>query len=133
MRAARSGGAGVDARSDRPVDEIRGADLPGLAIRDWPDLARRLLTAWLPSRRTGPDTHLAIARDVPAEGIPQPELAYAVEQTDEHGENLSQLAAFFTLQAAEECLSRRESEGFSNLHINLIQVHTRLDDWELDR
>jgi hypothetical protein len=56
MRAVRSGGAGVDARSDRPVDEIRGADLPGLAIRDWPDLARRLLTAWLPSRRTGPDT-----------------------------------------------------------------------------
>lgn len=45
MRAARSGGAGVDARSDRPVDEIRGADLPGLAIRDWPDLARRPLTA----------------------------------------------------------------------------------------
>lgn len=66
-------------------------------------------------------------------GYRSPEVAYAVEQTDERGENLSQRAAFFTLQAAEECLSRLESEGFPNLHINLIPVHTRLDDWEFDR
>ena len=31
--------AGVDARSDQPVEEIRSAVLPGWAISHWPDLA----------------------------------------------------------------------------------------------
>ncbi|MEU9742615.1 hypothetical protein AB0E12_25870 [Micromonospora chersina] len=66
-------------------------------------------------------------------GYRSPELAFAVEETDEHGESLGQLGAFFSLHAAEACLSRLESEGFTNLHINMIPIHTRLDDWEFDR
>jgi hypothetical protein len=62
-----------------------------------------------------------------------PEMAYAVEETDERGENLRQLGAFFSLPAAKACLSRLESEGLTNLHINMIPIHARLDDWEFDR
>jgi cell division septation protein DedD len=66
-------------------------------------------------------------------GYRSPELAYAVEETDERGETPCQLGAFFSLDAAEACLARLESEGFNNLHINMIPIHERLDDWEFDR
>jgi hypothetical protein len=44
-------GAGVDARSDQPVEEIRSAVLPGWAISHWPDLATFAGRARLAARR----------------------------------------------------------------------------------
>jgi hypothetical protein len=77
--------------------------------------------------------HLAVLGGDPSKGYSSPEVAYAVEETVERGENPRQLGAFFSFQAAEACLSRLKSEGSTNLHINMIPSHTRLDDWEFDR
>jgi hypothetical protein len=62
------------------------------------------------------------------------EVCYAVElHDDEDGNSLGQVGAFFTLEAAEACLAQLESEGRTNLVINLIPVHLRLEDWQFDR
>ena len=77
--------------------------------------SRRRYVMWLPS------------------GYRTPLLVYLVEYEDERDEHISQLGGFTTLHEAEACLARLESEGWKNLHINLVWVHERLTDWQWDR
>jgi hypothetical protein len=56
-----------------------------------------------------------------------------MEQQTAEGEGVGQLGGFYSERAATQCRSRLETEGFTNLCINLILVHVAFDDWELDR
>jgi hypothetical protein len=67
-------------------------------------------------------------------GYREPEVIYTVEWHDEAGRSLGQAGAFFSLQAAEDCLSELGAgSGQSELVINMIPVHSRLADWCFDR
>ncbi|MDQ0693189.1 hypothetical protein QF047_004149 [Arthrobacter sp. W4I7] len=67
-------------------------------------------------------------------GYRSPEPIYTVEWEDVEGNSGGQLGAFYSLQVAEACRTQLvDAEGYTNLVINLIPVHTRLKDWELDR
>lgn len=66
-------------------------------------------------------------------GYREPELIYAVDWHDEDDRSLGQLAAFFSMEAAEACMARLEAEGHTDLVVNIIPVHSRLQDWEFDR
>ncbi|MFD6163140.1 hypothetical protein ACFWF7_21935 [Nocardia sp. NPDC060256] len=66
-------------------------------------------------------------------GYREPELVYSVEWYDEEGRSLGQLGAFFSMEMAEACVAQLEAEGRTDLEINMIGVHTRLEDWQFDR
>ena len=67
-------------------------------------------------------------------GYQEQETIYAVEWNDEEGRSLGQAGAFFSLQAAEACLSElRAGSGGGELVINMISVHNRVADWRWDR
>jgi hypothetical protein len=63
-------------------------------------------------------------------GYRRPELTYAVELHDPEGKSLGQVGAFFSMEGAEACRAQLESEGRTDLVINQIPVHTRLEDWQ---
>jgi hypothetical protein len=67
-------------------------------------------------------------------GYRSPDAIYTVEWEDAEGNSGGQIGAFYSLQVAEACRAQlAEFEGRTNLVINLLPVHTRLEDWELDR
>jgi hypothetical protein len=66
-------------------------------------------------------------------GYRKPELFYAVELFGEDGRSSGQLAAFSSEQTAAACIAQLEAEGWTDLAINMIPVHTRLEDWQFDR
>jgi hypothetical protein len=65
-------------------------------------------------------------------GYRSPETIYAVEWRDEDDLSLGQIGAFFSLETAEACLAQLEAEGRTDLVVNMIPVHSRLQDWEFD-
>ncbi|PWN03038.1 hypothetical protein DJ010_11765 [Nocardioides silvaticus] len=67
-------------------------------------------------------------------GYREPEEIYTVEWLDGEGRSLGQAGGFFSLQAAEACLSELAAgAGSGELFINTIVVHDRLEDWRWDR
>lgn len=66
-------------------------------------------------------------------GYQAPELVWAVELLDEEGGHSYQLGVFFSKQTAEACRLQLEVEGYTDLALNMIPVHTRLEDWQFDR
>jgi hypothetical protein len=66
-------------------------------------------------------------------GYRSPESIYAVELHDEDDNSLGQLGAFFSLQAAEACMAQLAAAGHTDVVVNVIPVHPRLQDWEFDR
>ena len=67
-------------------------------------------------------------------GYREPEMIYTVEWHDDEGRSLGQAGAFFSSEAAETCLSElRAGAGQGELVINMIAVHSRLEDWRNDR
>ena len=46
---------------------------------------------------------------------------------------VTQMGAFTSEYEAEALLAYMEGQGWTNLHINHIDVHERLVDWEFDR
>ncbi len=67
-------------------------------------------------------------------GYRSPEAVYAVEWEDAEGNSGGQIGAFSSRQVAEACRTQLvEVEGRTDLVINLIPVHTQLEDWEFDR
>jgi hypothetical protein len=61
-----------------------------------------------------------------------PELVYVVEAHDDR-ESHTQLGAFFNEHEARNCIARLEADGHTDLIINMIPVHLRVQDWEFDR
>ncbi|RJO70661.1 hypothetical protein D5S18_25970 [Nocardia panacis] len=66
-------------------------------------------------------------------GYREPKLVYAVELLDEDDRSVGQLGAFVSREMAEACVARLEVEGCTDLVVNMIPVHTRLEDWQFDR
>lgn len=66
-------------------------------------------------------------------GYETPEDVYLVEWFDERDSSTSQLAGFTTMAAAEECITRLESEGWRELYVNIVALHRRISDWHYDR
>jgi hypothetical protein len=59
----------------------------------------------------------------------EPDIAYLVEFEDG-----GQLGGFTNLHEAERLIALAESEGrHGPLHINMVPLHGRLEDWEHDR
>lgn len=90
-------------------------------------LAQRALSDATDTRPTG---------DVPPNGYVLPRVAWCVEYVDprQPGEGSFQVSAFTTEAAADALLKRMEAEGFfAPLHINMISIHRRVEDWEWDR
>jgi hypothetical protein len=76
------------------------------------------------------------AEDSPPAGYVAPSVAWCVEYVDSRqpGEGSFQVAAFTTQSEAEALMRRLEGDGFfAQLHINMIPVHQRIEDWEWDR
>lgn len=66
------------------------------------------------------------------EGFVAPTTVWAVE-TDDLGV-AAQLGAFTTEEEARRLIALLAGEGrWTDLHLNLISVHERVDDWEWDR
>lgn len=66
-------------------------------------------------------------------GYREPAPVYAIEMLDKDDRSLGQLAAFMSREMAEACVAQLEAEGHTDLVINMIPVHTRLEDWQFDR
>lgn len=66
-------------------------------------------------------------------GHREPTPVYLVEWPDDRDGSVSQLGAFSTETAAQECVAQLEREGWTALRINLVGVHERLADWQRDR
>ncbi len=66
-------------------------------------------------------------------GYRSPLVAYLVEWTDERDGSTAQLGGFTTRREAEACVTELESEGWRELHINVVAVHERHVDWRWDR
>ncbi len=66
-------------------------------------------------------------------GYKSPRVVYLVESVDQRDKDVSQLGGFTTPEEAEACIARLESEGWRDLHINMVPVHERLADWHWDR
>ncbi|GAA1550121.1 hypothetical protein GCM10009804_03390 [Kribbella hippodromi] len=66
-------------------------------------------------------------------GYRQPEWIYAVEWFDEDEKWHGQAGAFFSQEAAEACMAQLEAEGQTDMVVNMIPVHSRLQDWQWDR
>ena len=66
-------------------------------------------------------------------GYREPETVYAVEKHAENGDYHAQLGAFYTEHDARTCIAQLMSTGHTDLVINLIPVHSRVQDWEFDR
>lgn len=62
-----------------------------------------------------------------------PAVVYLVQHCDERDASTSQLAGFTAEREAEACLKQLTREGWKDLHINMVPVHRRLEDWEWDR
>jgi len=62
-----------------------------------------------------------------------PEAIYAVEWLDDDERSHGQIGAFFSMQTAETCMAQLETEGRTGLAINVVPVHSRLQDWQWDR
>ncbi|WP_193610221.1 hypothetical protein [Nocardioides lijunqiniae] len=76
------------------------------------------------------------AEDAPPQGYNEPITAWCVEYVDpREPEAGSHQVAAFTTEAEAEKLQRRlrADEFFAELHINLVPVHHRVEDWEWDR
>lgn len=58
---------------------------------------------------------------------------YLVEWFDERDSNTGQLGGFTTMEAARACIAQLEAEGWSDLYINMVNIHQRLEDWQHDR
>ncbi|WP_141798824.1 SPOR domain-containing protein [Nocardioides sp. SLBN-35] len=70
------------------------------------------------------------------EGYIEPITAWCVEYVDPREPEVGshQVGTFTTETEAEKLRRRLVAEGFfAELHINLIPVHTRVEDWEWDR
>src|SRR4051812_38100285 len=59
--------------------------------------------------------------------------AYLVEWHDDRDGNHNQLGAFMSSTEAEACRAQLETEGWRDLVINVVPVHSRLEDWQFDR
>ncbi|MFC9692126.1 hypothetical protein ACFTSF_26485 [Kribbella sp. NPDC056951] len=66
-------------------------------------------------------------------GYRAPELIYSGEWLDEDDKSYGQIGAFFSEEMAEACMARLEAGGRTNLVVNAIAVHSRIQDWEWDR
>lgn len=74
--------------------------------------------------------------DAPPPGYIEPITAWCVEYVDprEPEAGSHQVGAFTTESEAEKLQRRLVADGFfAELHINLIPVHRRVEDWEWDR
>lgn len=74
--------------------------------------------------------------DGPPPGYVEPITAWCVEYVDPREPEVGsrQIGAFTTQDEAERFRRRIQAEGyFALLHINLIPVHRRIQDWEWDR
>lgn len=67
------------------------------------------------------------------EGYVHARVVYLVEWLDERDGNVGQLGGFTSLAEAEACLAQLESEGRTDLEINMVAIHERLQDWHYDR
>ena len=65
-------------------------------------------------------------------GYREPTTAYLVEFFDERDSTTGQLGGFTNVEEAEACLAQMEAAGWRNLHINMVPVHDRLQDWQFD-
>jgi hypothetical protein len=66
-------------------------------------------------------------------GYRSPLPVYSVVHVDERDESMSELGTFNDESVANACLQRLESEGWTNLELNYLSVHDRLEDWEWNR
>lgn len=66
-------------------------------------------------------------------GYRPPESIYVVEWLDDDDRSLGQIGAFFSQEAAEACMAELEAEGRTGLAVNIIAVHSRLQDWQWNR
>ncbi|WBQ05973.1 hypothetical protein [Kribbella sp. CA-293567] len=57
-------------------------------------------------------------------------MVYIVEWLDDDDMSLGQIGAFFSEETAQACIAQLEAEGRTDLAINMIAVHSRLQDWE---
>jgi len=69
--------------------------------------------------------------DDPPEGYVDPTPVYLVEFADDAP---GQLAGFTTMEAATSLIDQLDAEGrHGPLHINIVAIHTRVEDWNYDR
>lgn len=66
-------------------------------------------------------------------GYRQPSTSYLVEFHDERDNNTGQLGGFTSMEDADACIARLEADGWRDLHVNVVEVHDRLQDWQFDR
>ena len=66
-------------------------------------------------------------------GYRAPEAIYAVEWLDDDERSQGQIGAFFSEETAEACMAQLQAEGRTDLVVNVIPVHSRLQDWQWDR
>jgi hypothetical protein len=82
------------------------------------------------------ETDRVTTDDAPPQGYIEPITAWCVEYVDPREPEVgSHQVGAFTTEAEAATLQRRlEAEGFfAELHINLVPVHRRVEDWEWDR
>jgi hypothetical protein len=60
-------------------------------------------------------------------------LVWAVEWSQGEEEAPVQLGVFTSEAVARACLRQLQAEGRTNLHLNVMNVHQRLADWQWDR
>jgi hypothetical protein len=66
-------------------------------------------------------------------GYRSPALVHLVEYQDSRDGSGGQLGGFTSMGAAQACLDQLESEGWTDLSINLVSIHDRLSDWQFGR
>lgn len=90
----------------------------------------------LAQRVVGDATDAMAAGDGPPDGYVLPRVAWCVEYVDprQPSEGSFQVGAFTTEAAADALMKRMEAGGFfAPLHINMVAIHRRIEEWEWDR
>lgn len=77
-------------------------------------------------------THRSYVMWLPS-GYKEPFIVYLVEKHDDEEGRSYQLGGFTTERAAQASIRKLESEGWSDLHTNIVAVHERLADWQWNR
>lgn len=75
-------------------------------------------------------------KDEPPDGYTEPRIVWLVEYLDPRGpkEGHFQLGGFTSKREAQKLQrSMRGKPFFTDLRINSVPIHKRIEDWELDR